>query len=137
MLGIMMWCPPPRSHLSSVQGPFMSAIVSAIVSATITSSLIEDDEGHHHPLLLKMMKVIIVLSLALVHVKPHSSALSAFHALVKAGSGTAAVHPPDPHASIAFASIAFASIAFTSAAVVISTAAGGSESAWLVIGVHT
>ena len=84
-----------------------------------------------------MMKVIIVLSLALVHVKPHSSALSAFHALVKAGSGTAAVHPPDPHASIAVASIAFASIAFTSAAVVISTAAGGSESARLVIGVHT
>ena len=87
-----------------------------------------------------MMKVIIVLSLALV--KPHRKPLSAFHALVKAGSGTAAVHPPDPHASlafasIAFASIAFASIAFTSAAVVISTAAGGSESAWLVIGVHT
>ena len=38
--------PPPHSHLSSVEGPF----VSAIVSATITSSLLEDDESHHPPL---------------------------------------------------------------------------------------
>ena len=43
---LMVWCPPPHSHLSSVEGPF----VSAIVSATITSSLIEDDESHPLPL---------------------------------------------------------------------------------------
>ena len=73
-----------------------------------------------------MMKVILFLSLALVHVEPHSSsqlftaphssALSALHALVKEGAGTAGMHPPAPHAATSIASIAFTSIASTSIA---------------------